>query len=158
MAKRIHKLDKVLRKTLGKLDLTVKLEGYRVWPLWDDIVGGQIAKRAQPDKLRNRILFVRVSNSVWMQELQTMKPMLLERIRKAVKKAPIDDIRFRLGEVPSPPTSPAPPPTTAEIEASSLSPDLEAHLERVRDSELRDLLRNAMLKQARRAAKRDQGA
>jgi len=156
MGKRIHRLDKVLRKTLGKMDLTVKLEGYRVWPLWNDIVGEQIAKRAQPERLRNRILFVRVSNSVWMQELQTMKPMLLERIHKAVKKAAIDDIRFKLGEVPSPSTSLTPPPATAEIEASSLSPDLEAHLERIRDSELKNLMRNAMLKQAGRAAKRDQ--
>ena len=157
MGKRIHRLDKVLRKTLGKMDLTVKLEGYRIWSLWNDIVGEQIAKRAQPERLRNRILFVRVSNSVWMQELQTMKPMLLERIHKAVKKAGIDDIRFKLGEVPSPSTSLTPPPTAAEIEASSLSPDLEAHLERIRDGELKDLMRNAMLKHAGRAAKRDQG-
>ena len=156
MAKRIHRLDKVLRKTLGKMDLTVKLEGYRVWPLWNDLVGEQIAKRAQPERLRNRILFVRVSNSVWMQELQTMKPMLLERIHKALKKAGIDDIRFRLGQVPSPQPSLTPPATTTEIAASSLSPDLEAHLERIQDDELKDLMRNAMLKQAGRAAKRDQ--
>ena len=157
MARKIHKLDKVLRKALGKMGLTAKLEGYRIWPLWNEIVGEEIAKRAQPERLRNRILFIRVSNSVWMQELQTMKPLLLERIHKRVKKAPIDDIRFRLGEIFLTPSPSMTSFAAEQKDAMSLSPEMEAHLEQIQDGELKRLMRNAMVKQVGRTTKRGSG-
>jgi hypothetical protein len=157
MARRIHRLDKVLQRALGKMDLTAKLEGYRIWPLWNEIVGDEIAKRAQPERLSNRILFVKVSNSVWMQELQTMKPMLLEKIHRKVKKARIDNIRFKLGEIflTSPPSMTS---LSAEhTDVIRLSPEMEAHLEQIQDGELKQLMRHAMVKQAGRTAKRGSG-
>jgi len=148
MAKKIHRIDKVLRKTLHRLDLDVKLEGYRIWLLWSDIVGEQIAKRTQPERLRNRILFVRVSSSTWMQELQTMKQMLLERIDKVIKGAVIEDIRFSLGEVIPPTSASSPIEPEVESEEIRLSPEMEAHLGQIQDSELKCLMRSIMMKQA----------
>ncbi|NIQ37405.1 MAG: DUF721 domain-containing protein [Proteobacteria bacterium] len=129
------------------MDLKDKLEGYRIWSLWSDLVGEQIARRAQPDRLRNRILFIRVSNSTWMQQLQTMKPMLLERIRKTIKGNAVNDIRFSLGEV-DPPVQGAdhvPPEKPMEIELGS---EVEAQLEGIKDDELKVLMRRIILKQA----------
>jgi hypothetical protein len=148
MAKRIQKIDKILRKTLRKMDLDGKLEGYRIWSLWGDIVGEQIARRTKPERLRNRILFVTVSSSTWMQELQTMKPLLLERIQKSVKGEFIRDIRFSLGEViPLPHDAPE---LTAEIELkeAEISAEMEGYLEQVKDNELKTLMRSIMRKQA----------
>lgn len=148
MAKRIHRIDKVLRKTLRKMDLDTKLEGYRIWSLWGDIVGDQIARRTQPARLRNRILFVRVSTSTWMQQLQTMKPMLLERIHKTIKGAAIKEIRFTLGEVVPPPAAPVELQSEVESEEVRLSAEMEGYLEQIGDCELKSLMRNIMLKQA----------
>lgn len=148
MAKRIHKIDKVLRKTLHKMDLDIKLEGYRIWLLWSDIVGEQIARRAQPERLRNRILFIRVSSSTWMQQLQTMKPMLLERIDKIIKGAAIKDIRFSLGEVIPPTPAPFRLQPKVEPKETRLSSEMETYLEPIEDSELKTLIRGIMLKQA----------
>jgi predicted nucleic acid-binding Zn ribbon protein len=150
MVKRVHRIDKVLRKTLRKMDLDTKLEGYRIWSLWPDIVGDQVARKTQPERLRNRILFVRVSSSTWMQQLQTMKPMLLERIHKRLKGGVIKDIRFSLGTVvpPTPASSELQP--KAEPQEIRLSAEMEGYLDQIGDSELRTLMRNVLLKQAGR--------
>lgn len=150
MVKRIHKIDKVLRNTLRRMDLDTRLEGYRIWSLWNDIVGDQIARRAQPERLTNRILFVRVSTSTWMQQLQTMKPMLLDRIHKTIKGAAIKDIRFSLGEVIPPTPAPSEPQPRIEPQESRVSPEMEGYLEQIEDGELKTLMRNIMVKQAGR--------
>lgn len=150
MAKRIHRIDKILRKTLRKMDLDTKLEGYRIWSLWADIVGEQVARKTQPERLRNRILFVRVSSSTWMQQLQTMKPMLLERIHKTIKGAAIKDIRFSMGEVIPPSPAPSELHPEGEPQEISLSAEMEGYLDQIGDSELRTLMRNILRKQAER--------
>jgi predicted nucleic acid-binding Zn ribbon protein len=152
MAKRIHPIKQILRKTLRRLELDTKLEGYRLWPLWNDIVGEQIARRAQPERLRNRILFVRVSSSTWMQQLQTMKPLLLERIHKTIKGAAIRDMRFFMGEVVPP--IPAPSRSQSKVEPRNVrvSAEMEAYLGRIQDSELRTLLRRIMGKEAEKTS------
>ena len=152
MAKRIYRIDQILRKTLRKMDLDVKREGYRVWPHWTAIVGEQIARRAQPERLRNRILFVKVSNSTWMHQLQTMKPVLLEKIRGIVKDAAVKDIRFFLGEVSRPNNASLPTPQRAiRREEIGLQSELETHLGSIRDRELKALVRKVMLKQVESA-------
>ncbi len=147
MAKRIHRIDKVLQKTLRNMDLDAKLEGYRIWLLWRDIVGEQVARKTQPEKLRNRILFIRVSSSPWMQQLQTMKPMLLERIHKTIQGGAIRDIRFSLGEVIPP--NPALLSIQPKVEPKEirLSDELEGCLEGIQDGDLKDLIRRIMVKQ-----------
>ncbi len=138
------------------MDLESKLEGYRIWTLWDEIVGEQIAGRAQPDRLRNRILFIRVSSSTWIQQLQILKPTLLEKIHQIVKGGAIKDIRFSLGEVTRS-SKPSPRPETENRpKTTGLPGEIEPHLQQVRDEELRSLMRNIMLKQAGELMARDE--
>lgn len=154
MARTIPKIDKILQRILRKMDLDSRIEGHRIWFLWGDIVGEQIARRTQPDRLRNRILFVRVSSSTWMQQLQTLKPVLLEKIHKVIKGDAIKDIRFSLGEVNPPSQASSHFRSEHRPQAMRLSAEMEKHLEQVKDSELRTLMRRMMLKQAGMTVKR----
>lgn len=147
MGKRIQRIDKVLQKALRRMELDTKLEGYRVWSVWPDIVGDQIAKRAQPERLRNRILFVRVSSSTWIQQLQTMKPMLLEKIHRSIPGQAIKDIRFSLGEVLEPTPVSSALRVGVEPVGVSLSAEMEASLEQIGDSELKALMKSLASKQ-----------
>ncbi len=155
MAKRPHRIDAVLRRTLRRMDLDTRLEGYRVWHLWEGIVGEEIARRAQPERLRNQILFVRVSNSTWMQQLQTMKPMLLEKIHETVKGARIADIRFFLGEIVPSTQVPLTSGPVVEPGKARLSAEMEACLERIEDRELKTLVRSIMLQEAAKSMRGD---
>ncbi len=81
MTKKIPPIDSVgavLEQSLKRLDLAPRLDEYGVWPIWREVVGRTIARNAQPEKIRNGTLFVKVSSPVWMQELQFMKEMIAE--------------------------------------------------------------------------------
>jgi hypothetical protein len=149
MSRKIHRIDKILQKTFRTLDLEAKLDGYRIWPLWHEMVGEQIARRAQPERIRNRVLFIRVASSTWMQQLQTMKPVLLEKIHKITRQSSIEDIRFSLGEVTAPSPTAVEPLAAKQAEVM-LKPEMEDQIGSVQDAELRELIRNIMMKQAQR--------
>lgn len=63
---------------------------------WDEIVGPQLARVTQADGVSaDGVLWVRVANPAWMQELQLQSPMLLQKLGARGKK--IRKIMWRLG-------------------------------------------------------------
>jgi hypothetical protein len=47
---------------------------------WPDIVGEPIAAHTRPDQVRFKKLYVLVHNSVWLQQLTFLKPVLLDKV------------------------------------------------------------------------------
>ena len=85
--------------TLRSLRISEKLERYAAFPLWPQIAGEEIARRAVPEKItRARVLVVRVLDASWAQELSLRKPELLEKIHEIGVGAAIEDIRFVTGD------------------------------------------------------------
>ncbi|MBI3785846.1 MAG: DUF721 domain-containing protein [Deltaproteobacteria bacterium] len=93
----------VLQAVLRRFDSEQQLEGYRIWVFWNNEVGATIARRAQPLRLRNGILFVTVSSHSWMQELQFMKDDLRERLNARLGSPLVRDIYFVSGHIESAP-------------------------------------------------------
>ncbi len=93
-----------------------------IWRVWDDAVGPQIARRAQPVRLRGRTLMVAVSSAPWMQELQLLKRTVLSELNAHLGTPLVADLFFVLTSladeprpVAAPPASPraCPPPPRA---------------------------------------------
>ena len=82
----IDRVGEVLGNSLKRLDLSYRLDEYGVWPIWDEVVGKTIAVNAQPEKIRNGTLFVKVTSSVWMQQLQFMKEMIAEKLNHRLNR------------------------------------------------------------------------
>lgn len=61
---------------------------------WENIVGNDIARHAKPFKVKKGILYVEVTSSVWVHELQMMEPEIRKRINRYLKKNIINKIRF----------------------------------------------------------------
>lgn len=97
----------VLDGLTRRIGVKEKLEQYRVWSLWDEVVGPQTAAHAQPLRLRDSVLEVRVDHPVWMQQLQLLKPRILQRLNQALAPVAIADIHWRQGQ-PQGKTSPIP--------------------------------------------------
>ena len=98
----------ILESTLKGLELDFELRVYSIWGSWREIVGESVACQTQPRSIRNRILFIDVSHSTWVQQLQFLKPNLLEKLNAFLGEPILKDIRFRLGKIspPSPPLRP----------------------------------------------------
>lgn len=95
----VDRLSAVLSQSLKRLDLHSRLDDYGVWPIWNDVVGKTIAKNAQPEKIRNGTLIVKVSSPVWMQQLQFMKEMIVEKLNQRLKNDTVKSVFFLVGRI-----------------------------------------------------------
>jgi len=95
----VERLGDVLEKSLKRLALATRLDEYGVWPVWNEVVGKPIALNAQPEKIRNGTLFVKVASPVWMQQLQYMKEMIAEKLNRRLKSEVVKNIFFVVGRV-----------------------------------------------------------
>ncbi|MBM4399968.1 MAG: DUF721 domain-containing protein [Candidatus Cloacimonetes bacterium] len=83
-------------------ELILKIAGdkYRLLTLiclnWKDIVGSLLAEHSNPKKYEHHILFVKVSNPTWMQELILIKSIIIERLNSKLDMQ-INDIIFITG-------------------------------------------------------------
>ena len=122
-----------------------QFDAVKVFAWWAKSVPSRIVRNARPVFLKNGLLTVHVTSSVWAQELHYMRQDLLKRIQSAAPKGKIKDIRFKVGKLPDLPASSA--PTGRErvepIAIQSLPPELGRALGRVRNDELRDVIARA---------------
>lgn len=117
----------VLDSLTRKMGLQDRLEPYRVWKVWGEVVGPQTAQHAQPFRLRGKILEVRVDHPVWMQQLQLLKPRILEQLNGAIAPGILEDILWRHGQ----PEIPAPTPAPEVVESPPLSAKAQEKLDQL---------------------------
>jgi hypothetical protein len=155
-ASQIDRVGEVLEKSLKRLELSTRLDEYGVWPIWDDIVGATIARNAQPEKIRNGTLFVKVTSPVWMQQLQFMKEMIAERLNQRLKTPIVKNIFFVVGRVNAQTFAVESKPT---VPSTTVLPDQpvinvnEDFLESVRDPEIRQAFKRLLKNYSRRQRK-----
>ncbi len=140
----------ILEKTLSALEIDILLKGYSIFAAWKEIVGESVARQTQPRAIRNQILFLDVSHPTWMQQLQFLKPTLLEKINQHLGEPLIQEIRFKLGKIPaSPPESQRPSSLGDETLDRETSKRIDALLEVIEDGEVRKSIREVLIKGAK---------
>jgi len=65
---------------------------------WPEIVGEKLVYQTRPKKLKNKILFLSVSNPIWAQELNFIKDKLIKKINQTLKQKIVRDIRFQVNQ------------------------------------------------------------
>lgn len=146
----LEKLGEILEKSLKRLELSGKLTEYGVWPVWNEIVGATIARNAQPEKIRHGTLFVKVSSSTWMQQLQYMKEMISEKLNQSLGREVVKNIFFYVGKLETEvPRSKAkdPPPRSLSLSEPNLD---EEQLRSIKDPEIRRAIRRLFAAHSRK--------
>jgi predicted nucleic acid-binding Zn ribbon protein len=155
MAKKDAQMDRlgeVLSHSLKRLELTPRLDEYGVWPIWNEVVGKTIAANAQPEKIRNGTLFVKVTSPVWMQQLQFMKDMIAEKLNQRLKSEVVQTIFFMVGRIDAPANEPQAeePKSEAGVAPRQVS---EEFLQSIEDPEIREAFRKLLKSFKQRKAK-----
>lgn len=97
---KLESISGILSKFFAKNpDAQKKLQQYGLFAIWDEVVGDRVAKHAQPLRMMDTTLVVRVDHPTWMQELQMLKPDLLRKIHAHVAPKLIRDIRLEIGKI-----------------------------------------------------------
>lgn len=144
----IEKLGHVLALSLKRLDLNSRLEDYGIWTVWDQVVGTAIARNAQPEKIRNGTLMVKVSSPVWMQQLQFMKDMIAAKLNEQLKSPVVKNIFFVVGQIEPAAAEPEPAPPAAPRRLVDAS-----FIESIEDRDIREAFIKLLDSFARRPSK-----
>ncbi|HIJ79944.1 MAG: DUF721 domain-containing protein [Desulfobulbaceae bacterium] len=144
--KKIIKIDNLLKELFRKKQWEEKLGLHSVFENWPQLVGEGIASRSRPHLIRGTVLWVNVSDSVWMQQLHLQKMELLDKINRNMPgKGEITDIRFLLnvdaGQQPEPDNHPA-----KQVELRPIDPDQLKSFQRLITSITDDEMKGRLLR------------
>jgi predicted nucleic acid-binding Zn ribbon protein len=142
----------ILRAVLPQIANAERLQEYRVWDVWEDVVGQLVARKAQPSKIQRGKLFVMVSNSAYMQEMQFYKARIREAINQRVGAPLVKDIFFVLGRVQESAARPEPLPRQR-----SLPPFQELQVPKLNRPELEAVLSSLLEARRRRLKEKPRG-
>jgi hypothetical protein len=110
MAVRRRKAPEPIASTLGSIIDRLDSEGHfaivRLIQAWPEIVGETIARRTEVLELKFHTAVVRVSGTMWIQELNLLKPEILSRLAARVGEDAVRDLRFVQGRLSRRPTRP----------------------------------------------------
>jgi predicted nucleic acid-binding Zn ribbon protein len=84
----------LLPRLLARRGLAAKVEAASVVPEWEGLVGPGIAAVARPLRVSEGTLFVAVTTSAWMMELNLMKAELLRRLNVGKRAGRIEQLVF----------------------------------------------------------------
>ncbi|MBA4417969.1 MAG: hypothetical protein C0392_08675 [Syntrophus sp. (in: bacteria)] len=86
----------VVERILKKYKLNGDIDAYRVFQIWNDLVGDRIAAHARPARIDGYFLYVEVDDPLWLTQLKYMKLDILGKIDVMIKKGVLKDVRFYL--------------------------------------------------------------
>lgn len=133
----IHAL---IEQILASKGLDKKLQQYRAWSVWDEVVGPQISQHAQPLRVRESILEVRVENATWMQQLQLLKPKILKELNEKLGDDHLQDIYWKRGKINKEPSPPPPRDSQAKKTGRNIPDDILESLTGIDDPELKKIM------------------
>ena len=130
----------VIREISQSHGFAGRLWEYRLQKQWKALVGEVVAAHTWPSRIKFRKLHVAVDNSVWLHQLLYLKATIMENIQAQMEELQLEDIIFRIGELPEA-REDAGDESTGQV---AVSPDARRtareYTQAVNDDELRDSL------------------
>jgi len=153
-ASALQALAPVLAQALRQRGLGHLVLLARIVQHWQAIAGAQLAAVTQPESIRARVLFVTVSDAIWLQQVTFYQAQLLDNMRRILGDVPITKLHFILAmSSPRQPVSASPeaglePVPLTAVEEQQVQDDTAG----IADPELREAVKRAWQRgwQARR--------
>jgi hypothetical protein len=136
---------KPIIRQIGKGQRNVHPE---IWARWIDILGKDLSSRAVPNAWKRGKLFIAVASSAWLQELDYLKPTLLDKFAKAVGPSVVKEIRLVLDPtIPRQETQPQDDKSPNQPSRSSkpLPASMVQMIEKIADESVRSAVMNALI-------------
>ncbi len=90
-----NKLHTVFDALYKQLNFENATEEFRTIKLWAEVVGVYITKVSQIEKIDRGVLYVKVKNAAWRNELMFKKAGIIDEINKRLGKEFVKNIVFK---------------------------------------------------------------
>ena len=87
-------LGQALKELIKDLGIEGEVIHHQAVQLWPEVVGKKIATISQAEKIDGKILFIKVNNDSWRNELVFLKRDIIERLNKRIGKKVVEDLRL----------------------------------------------------------------
>ena len=88
-------LGAAIKDLARHLGLEKNLDEYQAITSWQEVVGEQIARVTQAQRMENGVLFVSVATAPWRAELSMKRMEIMQKINAMLGKSVVKEIRFR---------------------------------------------------------------
>jgi len=92
-----RRVGDVVGAVLDDLGLEGASAVLRIAERWEAVVGPEVARHCQPERLLGTVLEATVDTSVWCQQLQLHRPAILAALRRELGPEAPTDLRLRVG-------------------------------------------------------------
>ena len=89
----VKSINDILQQFLRKEGLETPLQQKRLIDAWDSVAGPMVARYTQEKFIKNQILFVKITNPAFRQDLSMMRQQLTRRLNEVVGSSVISDVR-----------------------------------------------------------------
>jgi len=89
-------LERVFTEKLKAPEITFDQQ---ISKIWLRVVGKEISRHAEPNGLRNGILFIAVTHPLWTTELQYRSDSIRSKINELLDQELVKEIRFHLRRI-----------------------------------------------------------
>ncbi|MDI6734833.1 MAG: DUF721 domain-containing protein [bacterium] len=103
---RVEEIGSILERMLARIrvhdrdgreiPLSRKLAEVRAIQLWPDVVGDNVSAHTKPLSIQDKIIFVKVDNSAWCNELSFFKKDIIKKVNEGVGMRVIRDVYFKV--------------------------------------------------------------
>jgi predicted nucleic acid-binding Zn ribbon protein len=91
-------LKEVLQGVIRPGDWEILKQRRQIREVWEAVLPPSLLAQTRLVDFRRKELLVEVSASPWVQELQFMKPAILQEMDRVLGAGAVKELRFRLGE------------------------------------------------------------
>jgi hypothetical protein len=113
------RIGAAIPEAFQRLGLEARYRQGKVWMVWPAVVGGHIARRAQPHALWRGRLIVHVTDPVWLHHLSMLRHQVTAALNERLGGSVVRELILRVGEVPAMPVQ----PPVGSSHAQALPPD-----------------------------------
>ena len=82
-----------------QLGIGQQIAQYRLVAVWEEVVGQHLARQSEPISLKDNLLLIKTSSSMWSQELMFRQPEILRRVSELLQGDHVKKMRCRVGKV-----------------------------------------------------------
>ncbi|HZV82903.1 MAG TPA: DUF721 domain-containing protein [Geobacteraceae bacterium] len=93
-----HLADLIAATFAGK-PVQTRFREMKIWQVWEEAVGPQIAAKAMPSSFRDGVLTVRVAGSAWMQQLSLLKGEITSQVNEQLGEPLVREIFLKQGGI-----------------------------------------------------------
>jgi predicted nucleic acid-binding Zn ribbon protein len=87
-------LREIIEKFLKSAGLENRVDEYMAFTYWDSVVGKEVSKHTEPEKIADGTVFVKVNNDVWRNELAFFRNEIISKLNEKIGKNIVKEIRF----------------------------------------------------------------